>query len=57
MDTTDVLKFSFSNIEFVHSEINFNDKTVEEIFVFNELDLFIPNIEWDQEHKSNAHIK
>lgn len=57
IDTTDVLKFSFSNIEFVNSEVTFNDKVIEEDFVFNELDLLIPNIEWNQEDKSNADLE
>jgi hypothetical protein len=57
IDTTDVLKFSLSNIEFVNSEVSFNDRMIEEVFVFNELDLLIPNIEWNQKDKSSADLE
>lgn len=57
VDTTEVLKFSFSNIEFVNAQVSFTDKTIEEEFVFNELGFLIPNIEWNQEDKSNADLE
>ncbi len=57
IDTTDVMKFSLSNIEFVNSKVSFNDKMIEEIFVFNELDLLIPHIEWNQKDKSSADLE
>ncbi|MEI6865123.1 DUF748 domain-containing protein [Flavicella sp.] len=57
IDTTDVFKFSLSNIEFVNAEVVFNDQLINETFVFNELDLLIPNIEWNQEDKSNADLE
>jgi hypothetical protein len=57
MDTIDVLKFSLSNIEFVNAEVDFNDGVIGDTFIFNELDLLIPNIEWNQEDKSNADLE
>ncbi|WP_152286487.1 DUF748 domain-containing protein [Flavicella marina] len=57
IDTTEVLKFSLSNIEFVNAQISFNDKVIEEEFVFDELDLLIPNIEWNQKDASNADLE
>ena len=57
IDTTEVFKFSLSDIEFVNAEISFHDKVIEEEFVFHELDLLIPNIEWNQEDESNADLE
>lgn len=57
IDSTEVLMFSLSNIEFVNSELHFNDEVIKEVFVLNELDFLIPNIEWNQKDKSNADLE
>ena len=56
LKTSDILKFSLSNIDFKNSEIIFHDKLIDEIFIFNELDFLVPNIEWNQEDKSDADL-
>lgn len=57
IDTTEVLKFSLSNIEFINSQISFEDKLIEEEFIFDELDFFVPNIEWNQIDESSADLE
>lgn len=56
VDSTESLKFSLSNIELVNAEISFEDKIIEDIFIFNELGFLIPNIEWNQKDVSSADL-
>lgn len=56
-EISEELKFSVSNIEFVNADLNFTDRVVNEDFDIDNINFFIPNIEWNQEEKSNADLR
>lgn len=56
-EISDEFKFSFSNIEFVNADLQFEDKVVDENFEIDAINFLIPNIEWNQEETSNADLR
>ena len=57
-DTLNVkpFKYNLSNLELSEADFHFDNRDVNKITNIDDLSLFLPNISWDQEEKSNADI-
>jgi hypothetical protein len=54
---TEVFKYDISNIELKEANFFFDNKNVNHVTSVDDFEIFIPNIGWNQEEKSNADIK
>lgn len=54
---TEVFKYDISNIELKEANFFFDNKNVNHVTSVDNFAIFIPNIGWNQEEKSNAEIK
>jgi len=50
-------KYQFSNIEFKHTKIEYQNQNIGDTMFIRDLSFFIPYIGWNQEDKSEAGIK
>jgi len=57
-ETTDSkpFKYDLSNLELSEADFHFDNRDVGKVTDIDNLSLFLPNISWDQEEKSNADI-
>ncbi len=57
-DTLNVkpFKYNLSNLQLSEADFHFDNRDVNKVTDIDDLSLFLPNISWDQEEKSNADI-